>query len=746
MEKFKETASWLGQGILQVVGLVWEWCRKAFLHFVHQMKTNIKYRRRFMSMMLLPVTVLYYEIVFNLSTERTIFRSRAWLYMVLFSISWGLLLYVFCSISKRRSRNRLITKTLMIFAMLPFGIEYFIYRKFKTLYDLGTINRGAAGALSSFGGTILKMVFSPGGLWHLFLFMLPWALYYWKGSLVDDARRISVRFRSRVLIGMLVFHLLAVLLILFSGTYRPFYNTRYSFTNSVRSFGVLTSFRKEVWRTITGKSKSSSFRKHEDAQSVSPSAAESETEPEVEKPREYGYSQMELDFDALAQKDGGAYAQIDQYVASLTPSRQNEYTGLFEGKNLIFVSAEAFSGWFLDEELTPTLYRMATKGIQFTDFYQPESAGTTGGETANLLGVLAMDGGQSMMDVVDHNNYFTMGSQLDRLGYYGKAYHNNDYTFYDRDKTHNNLGYSDGFLGVGNGMEAYVQPLWPESDLEMVQGSITDYIDRAPFNVYYMSVSGHSDYTFSDNSMANKHQDEVEGLPYSNAIRAYIACNLEFEDAMTYIVEQLEQKGIADDTVIVICADHYPYGLSDMDASGTSHYLEELYGHEVTTTLERDENRLIIWSGCLEKEEPIVVDTPVSSIDILPTLSNLFGTEWDSRLLPGRDVFSDATPLVFNVDYDWKTDLGTYTFATDSFEPATEGTSVPGDYVDKISAIVSNKLEYCGAILYNDYYGHVFGAMGAQAPQGGKGRSAATPTPDLTPTPSPTALEAVSNN
>ena len=742
MEKIKEIASRLGQVFLQGANYVWRHCSKAFLRFCHQMKYNKKYRRRFMSMMLLPITVFYYEIVFNLSTERTIFRSRAWLYMLLFSISWGLLIYVFCSISKRRSRNRLITKTLMIFAMLPFGIEYFIYRKFKTLYDLGTINRGAAGALTSFGGSILKMVFSPGGLWHLFLFMLPWALYYWKGKVVDDSRPISGRFRRRVLIGMLIFHLLAVLLILFSGTYRPFYNTRYSFTNSVRSFGVLTSFRKEVWRGITGKNKSSSFRTHEEVQSTSSSSSETDAEPEAEKPREFGYSKLDLDFAVLAQEDGGAYAEIDNYVASLTPSKQNEYTGIFEGKNLIFVSAEAFSGWFLDEELTPTLYRMATKGMQFTDFYQTESAGTTGGETANLLGVLAIDGGQSMMDVAEHNNYFTIGSQLDRLGYYGKAYHNNDYTFYDRNKTHNNLGYSDGFLGMGNGMEEYVQPLWPESDLEMVQGSVTDYIDKAPFNIYYMTVSGHSDYNFSDNNMAFKHRDDVEDLPYSNPVRAYIACNLELEDAMTYLVEQLEDKGIADDTVIVICADHYPYGLSEMDVTGSSRYLEELYGHEANTTLERDENLLILWSGSLEKDPPIVVDTPVSSIDILPTLSNLFGTEWDSRLLPGRDVFSDASPLVFNVDYDWKTDLGTYTFATDNFEPASESTEIPAGYVDRISAIVSNKLEYCGAILFNDYFGHVFGAMGAQAPQGGDGRS--TPIPSLSPTPSPT--ETTPNN
>ena len=67
----------------------------------------------------------------------------------------------------------------------------------------------------------------------------------------------------------------------------------------------------------------------------------------------------------------------------------------------------------------------------------------------------------------------------DRLGYFGKAYHNNDYTFYERQETHNNLGYSEGFMGMGNGMEEYVADVWPESDEEMLKGTLQEYIDHS---------------------------------------------------------------------------------------------------------------------------------------------------------------------------------------------------------------------------------------------------------------------------
>ena len=137
----------------------------------------------------------------------------------------------------------------------------------------------------------------------------------------------------------------------------------------------------------------------------------------------------------------------------------------------------------------------------------------------------------------------------------------------------------------------------------------------------------------------------------------------------------------------------------------------ELYGYEVEDYFQRDHNRLIMWSGALEEGEPIVVDSPTSSLDILPTLLNLFGCEWDSRLLPGRDVFSDAPSLVFFINHDWKTDLGTFDASTDTFTPK-EGAEIPEGYVEKVNDIVSNKLQYCQGIIDNDYFRHVFGDPG----------------------------------
>ncbi len=371
------------------------------------------------------------------------------------------------------------------------------------------------------------------------------------------------------------------------------------------------------------------------------------------------------------------------------------------------ITAEAFTKQVIDPELTPTLYRMHKNGIQFNDYYQPDSAGTTGGEYQNIFGMLPSEGGASFKIKADHYNYYTIANQLDLLGYYGKAYHNNTYTFYERDKTHNTIGYSNGYMGYGNGLEKVITDQWPQSDLEMIQATLPTYIDKEHFNIYYMSVSGHSNYSIEDNAMTAKNWDKVKDLNYSDEVKGYLAANLELENALTYLIEQLEARNLADDTLIVVAPDHFPYGLDPDAPLGITPFLNELYGEKVTTLLQRDQNVLLMWSGCIE-DKNIIVDEPTSSLDLLPTLFNLFNIEYDSRLLPGRDVFSNQEALVFNTSYDWKTTLGTYISETGEFIPNDINTEVDEQYIEHIRLIVRNKINYCKQVLDTDYFRILF--------------------------------------
>ena len=653
--------------------------------------------------LLFPASVLYFEILFRLFTGGNIF-SLSFFPLLFFSLAYGGIGYVLSSLHKDKCVNKRIAAVLLFLACIPYIVQFLIFKQFKQFYDINTVTGGAGDALSGFFSDIIRLIFVQGGIFVIILFLLPFVLYLIFGSRILPAVTGNAAARIISLSSSAVCFLLALAIVFGSGIYAPVYYEQYNFQSAVSNFGLITGMRLDMENKLFGRA----VAFEESGGSSYQSESSGSGEP-ADIPVTYDYNSTDIDFEKLDQNASSQIKAINEYVRSLTPSRKNEYTGLFKGKNLIMITAEAFSAEVINPELTPTLYRLAAKGINFTDYYQPSSAGTTGGEYQNIFGMLPTDGGMSLKNTAGHLNYYTMGSQLNRLGYYGKAFHNNNYTYYDRNVTHNNLGYSDGFMGYGNGMEQYVENRWPQSDYEMVSGTLPTYIDRQPFNVYYMTVSGHSSYTRTGNSMTSRHWDRVKDLPYSDTVKGYLAANLDFEDALAYLVKELEAKGIADDTVICISSDHFPYGLDSDAALGNMPYLSELYGYNVTNYFERDHSCLIIWSGCLEKREPIVVDAPTFSLDILPTLSNLFGTEFDSRLLPGRDALSGAEALVFNTNYDWKTDLGTYYAASGSFVPKDEMTVVPDGYVDSVKTKVRNKIKYCKGVLDTDYFRYIFG-------------------------------------
>lgn len=415
-----------------------------------------------------------------------------------------------------------------------------------------------------------------------------------------------------------------------------------------------------------------------------------------------GQNALDLDFDAvIAGTDSEEIIAACRYAQSLTPSAKNEMTGLFAGKNLILITAQNFSPEVIDPERTPTLYRLATQGIEFTDYYQPAWGSTASGVYASLTGLAPTNGVQSILDAVGKNMSLTLGDQLRRQGYSSTAY--TDYFSYDyehQNQTLPNLGY-DELFGVGNGLDAMTNQ-WPYSDREMMRAVIDRIDGTKPFSVYCMTCSGIGLYDVRGNKMAEQHWSEVENLPYSDKVKGYLAANMEVEYALRDLVAALEEAGLADDTVIVLTSTQYPYALEENEDWGnTEDYLAELYGYAADDVFKRDHSSLIIWSGCLEGKD-YQVTTPTSSLDIVPTLSNLFGLEYDSRLLVGRDVFSDQDPLVFWPDGSWRTDRACYNAATGEY--AAVGSAEPYTDVMDLHDAVEQKTRFSKAVLEKDLY------------------------------------------
>ena len=407
---------------------------------------------------------------------------------------------------------------------------------------------------------------------------------------------------------------------------------------------------------------------------------------------------MDIDFQALMEQDREdlELSEMHGYFSKVKPTAENEWTGRFQGKNLVWIVAEGFSDRLLDPVRTPTLWKLAHEGIICDNFYTPLwGVSTSDGEYVTTTGLIPKSGVWSYSESSDNAMPFAFGHQFRALGYRTMAFHDYLYTYYDRNLSHPNMGYE--YYGIGNGLE--LEEVFPPSDLEMMEEIVPRFVDEDHFMVYCLTVSGHLNYNREGNVMSDRHYDEVAGLPYSEGVKCYLACQQELELAMESLVRQLEEAGRLEDTVIVLSADHYPYGLTDEEYS-------ELFGHPVDPVFEIYENSLILWSADLE--EPVHVDKYCSSLDVMPTLANLFGLEYDSRLMAGRDILSDTPGLVIFSNYSFLTDLGAYNSTTDVFT-MWDGSEPDPDYVAERVAEVQNRVAYSASILDNDYYRVVFG-------------------------------------
>lgn len=403
---------------------------------------------------------------------------------------------------------------------------------------------------------------------------------------------------------------------------------------------------------------------------------------------------------------------VNEYISRKMPSNKNEYTGIFKGKNLILICAEAYSHYVIDKDLTPTLYRLTNNGFKFTDFYVPSWGGsTTSGEFAFLNGIIPTNDIMCMKNTIGKDMRFTMPRVLKEQGYITAAYHNGSYKYYDRNLTHvENMGF-DYYMANGNGLEKMAGS-WAD-DETMIDTTFETYKDKGPFCIYYMTISGHAFYNDDEAPKVTKYIDRVKkvyGNKYPNQINNYICYQLHLEDALSKLIAKLEENNMLDDTVICMVSDHFPYGLNSDSFTDGVNYLPYLYGEDAFDEFGIDKNMPVLWCGSLENEHKSLVksiDAPTSSLDLLPTLLNLFGATYDSRLLVGRDVFSDVEPMVIYNNGSFITDKGKYSKYLHKFI-AKEGVKVDSKYIDKHIYESKNAFWYSIYVVLEDYYRYVF--------------------------------------
>lgn len=463
-----------------------------------------------------------------------------------------------------------------------------------------------------------------------------------------------------------------------------YYNINYPSEN-FKYFGLLTTIRIDIQRTIFPFKEKELYEYTDEKGNI-----------EILDKQEYNIEN--IDFEELIRKeDNETIKEIHQYIKSREPTQKNEYTGKYKGKNLIVIVAESFSLQAIKEDVTPTLYKMANQGFQFKNFYTPLfPVSTADGEYLTDTSLLPAEGTWSIEKIAGNTVPYSYANVLKQLNYKTYAYHNYRYDYYQRDKYFYTMGYEQ-YLADGNGLEKRMNfDNVPASDLEMMQVTIEDYINEDRFLAYYMTMSGHMEYDKS-NAIVNKNWDKVKNLNYSDKAKAYLATQIELDKAIEFLINTLEENGRLKDTVIMIVGDHYPYGLSEKE-------IRELSGNMNDYFFEKYHMPFIIYNG--DDAENIIVEKYVSSLDVLPTILNLFGIEYDSRLLMGKDCFSNEQSLVIFSDRSFITERGKYDSLSDKFI-LFDNCSIEEGYIDAIKKRIYQQYRYSRLILENDYYKYI---------------------------------------
>ena len=641
------------------------------------------------SLLLFCCTSVYVELCLHLCVYRSL--DKRIVYPILFALLGGVVFSLLTSYLPRILRQ--IVGAVLVAAQVLFAEVQLVYHGiFGNFMPISQVSMGE-NVIVNFSSQILYGIGK--NLAAILLLLVPLAAMI-LGLALRKVLRVRLGWKQALAtLGVLLTLLLVTAGIMYAGRNKPFSvykiftNVNTSTDSSFKNVGMLATTAQELRYMLFGNG--GSF-------TITPSFLGTATR-QLYSSNSYNVIES-IDFPKLAESTDDAMCKTtDEYLAQVVPTRKNSYTGLLQDYNLITICAESFCPWFISEELTPTLYKLSHTGILFENYYGTFQSVTTNGEYTMCMGLypdMSRTKTESSFNVAGTNYLpFCLGNALKGMGYQAWGYHDYIGDFYNRNITHANMGYT--FKAADSGLAMKID--WPSSDLEMMEASVDDYINSGePFHAYYMTFSGHYQYNW-DNAMSAKNRDAVKDLPYSEPVKAYIACNLELEYALEYLMQRLEQAGVADKTCIVLTNDHYPYGLTEDEYN-------ELAGQTLDTTFEKYRNSFICYVPGLS--ENIVVDEYCSTADILPTLLNLFGVDYDSRLLAGTDVLSSGLHVAVLSDKSFLTKTFRYDAGTETVIPADENTTVSGKLAEAYRLYVDSRFQLSGNILNSDYYAHVF--------------------------------------
>ncbi len=393
---------------------------------------------------------------------------------------------------------------------------------------------------------------------------------------------------------------------------------------------------------------------------------------------------------------------ISNYLINQNISNYNDYTGMFEGKNLIVIMMESVNEIFINEEYYPNFYKMYTEGWAFKNNYSPRNSCSTGNNEFS-----AMTGLYSIYNNCTANKYKnnTYSSSIFNLfnaaDYRTMSMHDYTEAYYYRRTIHKNLG-SQKYYGVEDlGIEysnEYRNWASDEDFLNVAMDITLENTDK-PFMLWLTSVSSHQPYSVPSIE-GDKYTYLFSDKDYPTDLKRYMSKLKTLDNALGVLLEKLEEAGILEDTVIALFGDHYPYGLKNDTLNYVLDY--DLSDYEVERT------PFIIYNSEMEAKE---FKQYTSFINLTPTIANLFNLNYDPRYYMGSDILSDEyESRVIYADGSWKNELAYYNASNGNIKYYTDK-EYTMDEIKDINSKINLKTQMSSLIIQNNYFKYLDEAL-----------------------------------
>lgn len=431
-----------------------------------------------------------------------------------------------------------------------------------------------------------------------------------------------------------------------------------------------------------------------------PNNVELNPNPNENEEDEY-HSQISIDNeifkDIIEKEKNNTLNNLNKYFISSDTTSTNEYTNMFEGKNLIVIMVESGSNIMLNEEYYPNIAKIYNEGWSFKNYYSPRnSCSTINNELSGMTSLYSIYNTCTGSIYKDNTYFESIFNLYKNAGYQTDSYHDHDEFYYDRKTIHKNMG-SETFYNVKDMKLKYTGSEWA-SDAEMMEyylKNIDKMDDDKPFMSWITTVTSHQYYRTSSKYYKEYKDLFPEDLP--DDLRVYMTRIKVVDEAIGILLEGLEERGLLEDTVIALFCDHYPYAIN-------TDKLSDILGTNQDEDNNMDQVPFVIYNKGMEKK---TFDMYTSYINLTPTLANLFGVEYDSRIYMGKDILSkEYQSMVVFADSSWKNEVGYYSASTNTMKYYGEKTYSEEEIL-AINEQIALKLKMSSAAIKNNYFNYL---------------------------------------